>query len=65
MAKAEEKAVATKKSSEIASRVEDIEHWMERFLDDVWRRPFPQSLRTGPLAADPTAFDSHTLGRHL
>jgi len=44
MAKAEEKAVATKKPSEIASRVEDIEHWMERFMDDMWRRPFPSLL---------------------
>ena len=44
MAKAEEKAVATKKPGEIASRVEDIEHWMERFLDDMWRRPFPSLL---------------------
>lgn len=41
MAKAEEKAVATKKPTEITSRVEDIEHWMERFMDDMWRRPFP------------------------
>jgi HSP20 family protein len=43
MAKAEpeEKAVAKKKPSEIVSRVEDIEHWMERFMDDMWRRPFP------------------------
>ncbi len=41
MAKAEEKAVTTKKPSEITSRVEDIEHWMERFMDDMWRRPFP------------------------
>ena len=40
-AAAEEKAVATKKPSEIVSRVEDIEHWMERFMDDMWRRPFP------------------------
>lgn len=44
MAKAEEKAVATKKPGEIASRVEDIEHWMERFMDDMWRRPFPSLL---------------------
>jgi len=44
MAKAEEKAVATKKPSEIASRVEDIEHWMEHFMDDMWRRPFPSLL---------------------
>lgn len=43
MAKAveEEKAVVTKKPGEIASRVEDLEHWMERFMDDMWRRPFP------------------------
>ncbi len=40
-AAAEEKAVATKKPGEITSRVEDIEHWMERFMDDMWRRPFP------------------------
>ena len=44
MAKAEEKSVATKKPGEIASRVEDIEHWMERFMDDMWRRPFPSLL---------------------
>jgi len=44
MAKAEEKSVATKKPGEIASRVEDIEHWMERFMDDMWRRPFPGLL---------------------
>lgn len=37
----EEKAVATKKPGEIVSRVEDLEHWMERFMDDMWRRPFP------------------------
>ena len=40
----EEKAVAKKKPSEIVSRVEDIEHWMERFMDDMWRRPFPSLL---------------------
>lgn len=40
-AAAEEKAVATKKPSEIVSRAEDFEHWMERFMDDMWRRPFP------------------------
>ena len=44
MAKPEEKAVATKKPGEIASRVEDIEHWMERFMDDMWRRPLPNLL---------------------
>ena len=37
----EEKAVATKKPSEVVSRVEDFEHWMEHFMDDMWRRPFP------------------------
>ncbi len=44
MAKAaeEEKAVATrKKSGEIASRAEEFEHWLDRFMDDMWRRPFP------------------------
>lgn len=41
MAKAEEKAVVTKKPGEITSRVEDIEHWVEHFMDDMWRRPFP------------------------
>lgn len=41
MAKAEEKAVDTKKPGEITSRVEDIEHWMERFMDDMSRRSFP------------------------
>ena len=44
MAKPEEKAIATKKPGEIASRVEDIEHWMERFMDDMWRRPLPNLL---------------------
>ncbi|MDH5667066.1 MAG: Hsp20/alpha crystallin family protein [Nitrospira sp.] len=44
MAKSEEKAVATKKPGEIASRLEDIEHWMERFMDDMWQRPFPSLL---------------------
>ena len=37
----EEKAVTTKKPSEIVSREEELEHWMERFMDDFWRRPFP------------------------
>lgn len=37
----EEKAVTTKKPSEIVSRGEELEHWMERFMDDFWRRPFP------------------------
>jgi HSP20 family protein len=43
MAKAteEEKAVATKKRGEIVSRGEEIEHWLDRFMDDMWRRPFP------------------------
>jgi HSP20 family protein len=43
MAKAveEEKAVTTKKPSEIATRGEEFEHWLERFMDDMWRRPFP------------------------
>jgi HSP20 family protein len=41
MAKAEEKAVATKKPSEVVSRGEEFEHWVERFMDDMWRRPFP------------------------
>lgn len=41
MAKAEEKAVDTKKPGEITSRVEDIEHWMEHFMEDMWRRPLP------------------------
>jgi hypothetical protein len=31
----EEKTVATKKPGEIASRVEDLEHWMERLMDDM------------------------------
>lgn len=43
MAKAaeEEKAITAKKPSEIVSRGEELEHWMERFMDDMWRRPFP------------------------
>ncbi len=43
MAKAaeEEKAVATKKRGEIVSRGEEFEHWLDRLMDDMWRRPFP------------------------
>lgn len=41
-AASEEKAVATKKPSEIVSRAEEFEHWVERFMDDMWRRPFPR-----------------------
>lgn len=37
----EEKTVATKTPGEIASRVEGLEHWMEHFMDDLWRRQFP------------------------
>lgn len=37
----EEKAVATKKSGEVTLRPEDFEHWLDRFVDEVWRRPFP------------------------
>ena len=40
-AAAEEKAVATKKPGEIVSRAEEFEHWLDRFMDDMWRRPFP------------------------
>ena len=38
---AEEKAVATKHPSEITSRAEEFEHWLDRVMDDIWRRPFP------------------------
>ena len=43
MAKAveEEKAVTTKKPSEIVSCGEEMEHWLEHFMSDVWRRLFP------------------------
>ena len=43
MAKAaeEEKAVTMKKPREVVSHTEEFEHWMERFMDDFWRRPFP------------------------
>lgn len=43
MAKAveEEKSVTTKKPSEIVSRGEEMEHWLEHFMGDMWRRPFP------------------------
>ncbi|MGQ0695404.1 MAG: Hsp20/alpha crystallin family protein [Nitrospiraceae bacterium] len=37
----EEKAVATRKPGELASRAEEFEHWLDRFMEDVWRRPFP------------------------
>lgn len=37
----EEKAVATKKPGEMVSRGEEFEHWLDRFMDDMWRRPFP------------------------
>lgn len=37
----EEKAIATKKPSEVVSRGEEFEHWLDRFMDDMWRRPFP------------------------
>ncbi len=40
-AAAEDKAVATKKPSEIVSRAEDFEHWLDHLMEDVWRRPFP------------------------
>lgn len=38
---AEEKAVVTKKPGEIVSRGEEFEHWLDRFMEDMWRRPFP------------------------
>lgn len=37
----EEQAVAPKKPSEVLSRAEEFEHWMQHFMDDMWRRPFP------------------------
>jgi HSP20 family protein len=40
-AAAEEKAVAKKKPSELVSRAEEFEHWVDRFMEDMWRRPFP------------------------
>ncbi|CUQ65903.1 Hsp20/alpha crystallin family protein [Candidatus Nitrospira inopinata] len=41
MAKTEDKALVTKKPRELTSRVEDLEQWMDRFMDDLWRRPLP------------------------
>lgn len=43
MAKAdvEDKAVATKKPGEIVSQAEDFEHWLDHFMENMWRRPFP------------------------
>jgi HSP20 family protein len=38
---AEEKAVVAKKPGEIVSRGEEFEHWLDRFMEDMWRRPFP------------------------
>lgn len=38
---AEEKAVATKKPAEIVSRGEEFEHWLDRFMEDMWHRPLP------------------------
>jgi HSP20 family protein len=40
-AAAEDKAVATKKPSEVVSRGEDFEHWLDHLMEDMWRRPFP------------------------
>jgi HSP20 family protein len=40
-AAAEEKAVAKKKPGELVSRAEEFEHWLDRFMEDMWRRPFP------------------------
>ena len=40
-AAADEKAVATKKPGEVVSRGEEFEHWLEHFMEDMWRRPFP------------------------
>ena len=40
-AAAEDKAVATKKPGEIVSRTDEFEHWLDRLMDDMWRRPFP------------------------
>jgi len=37
----EEKAVATKKPGELVSRAEEFEHWLDRFMEDMRRRPFP------------------------
>lgn len=37
----EDKAVATKKPAEVVSRGEEFEHWLDRFMDEMWRRPFP------------------------
>jgi HSP20 family protein len=38
---AEQKAVVTKKPGEIVSRGEEFEHWLDRVMEDMWRRPFP------------------------
>jgi len=37
----EEKSVVTKKPGEIVSRGEEFEHWLDRIMEDMWRRPFP------------------------
>lgn len=37
----EEKAVVQKKPTEVVSRLDDFERWFDRFMEDVWRRPFP------------------------
>lgn len=67
MAKAveEEKTVATKKPDDIASRVEGLEHWMERFMDDLWRRPFPSLFGRDRWLPIPFVVDPHVLTRCL
>lgn len=40
-AAAEEKAVTAKQAGALAPRAEEFEHWLDRIMDDMWRRPFP------------------------
>lgn len=40
----ETKAIAPKKSGEIVTRAEEFENWLERLMEDFWRRPFPSVL---------------------
>lgn len=40
-AAAEEKAVTSKQAGVLAPRAEEFEHWLDRIMDDMWRRPFP------------------------
>ncbi len=41
----EGKAVTTKRPSELAPRTQEFERWVDRIMDEFWRRPFPSLLR--------------------